>query len=439
MVSSKLLFGFLIGRLISFDVDWAVFRGSGGSNRIEFAYGIPYAQLTYAGGEEPEAEFTVGVEMLGVGNDFSESGSFRRRARIGSFRAAEAGGRMIVDQFSMTALPGRYAFVLTISDSTGRGIYRDTVEVEDFRESPVISGLQLGIDCVTDSLGRGFAVVPNPGRRFRQVSGNVQVRRESGVEADRIYFYFEAYNLDTRTESCEVRCRLVRQRSTGEPDTVVRSPVLRRRQSGGAMAAALGMSIAGLDTGRYELAVIVQDGSGRAAVRTAEFRVVPAEVPVAQDAGRGQRLSGLSQTEQQYYRDLRLIATPAELSYYNSLSDSGKEAFLVRFWQRHDLTEYARRMAAADRRYSTAVRSGVQTDRGRVLVTYGEPDEIEQRVMEMESRPREYWQYYRLGYVFVFADIRNDGNYRLVYTNCPTEPPTGLTHYLTPEEQERFR
>lgn len=439
MGSSALIACFLFARLISFDVDWAVFRGAKDSSRIEFAYGIPYGQLTYSGGDDPQAEFTLSLEMTGIDNGFRESGSFRRRVRIGSFRAAEAGARMAVDQFSVSAPAGRYAVVLTVSDSTGTGSFLDTFEIESFTRIPDISTLQLGIDCITDSLGRVFAVVPNPGRRYRQVTGAAHSRQQSGAEAGRIYFYFEVYNLDAQTDSCEVRCRLIRRGTTGDADTVVRAPVLRRRESGGTMATALGMSIAGLDTGRYELVVIVQEKIGSTpAVRTAEFQVIPAELP-AQHTGGVWRLSRLSEAEQRYYRDLQLIATPAELAYYNSLSDSGKEAFLVRFWQRHDLSEYARRMGTADSRYSTAVRRGVQTDRGRIYVTYGEPDGIEQRLMDMESRPREYWQYYRLGYVFIFVDIRNDGNYRLVYTNCPSEPPTGLTHYLTPEEQQQFR
>lgn len=439
MAGSLLLSGFLLGRLISFDLDWAVFREAGDSGRIEFAYGLPYHQLTYAPGEEPRAEFAVGLEITGLDGGFRESGSFRRWARIGSFQAAEAGDLVAVDQFSVTVPAGRYEVMLTISDSTGRGSIVDTLEVRGFGGSPDISSLQLGTDYIVDSLGRGFAVVPNPGRRYRQVDGAVRSRRGSGVEAGRIYFYFEAYNLDVRIESCEVKCRLVKRGTAGEVDTVVRAPTLWRRSFDGTLATALGLSIAGLDTGRYELVVIVRDRPDRVpAVRTAEFRVVPAE-PQVQGTGVTPRLSSLSEAEQRYYHDLRFVATPAELAYYNSLSDSGREAFLVKFWRRHDLGEYARRMEMADRRYSTTLRRGTQTDRGRVLVTYGEPDGVEQRVMDMESRPREYWQYYRLGYVFVFVDIRNDGNYRLVYTNCPSEPPTGLTHYLTPEEQEQFR
>jgi hypothetical protein len=72
-------------------------------------------------------------------------------------------------------------------------------------------------------------------------------------------------------------------------------------------------------------------------------------------------------------------------------------------------------------------------------VKYGEPDAVEQRVHDVESKPREYWQYYRLGYRFIFIDLRGEGDYRLAFADSPDERGTGLEQYLTPEEQEGLR
>jgi hypothetical protein len=82
---------------------------------------------------------------------------------------------------------------------------------------------------------------------------------------------------------------------------------------------------------------------------------------------------------------------------------------------------------------------GFNTDRGRVYVKYGEPDAIEQKVIEAETRPREYWHYYNTGYIFVFIDLSGDANYRLAWTNAKGEPKTGYESYLTVEEQDQFK
>jgi len=149
-------------------------------------------------------------------------------------------------------------------------------------------------------------------------------------------------------------------------------------------------------------------------------------------------LRSLSDQERMYYRDIQYIATPREVAYYNSLSESGKDVWLASFWSKHNLTEFARRLETAENRFRRQRTPGVRTDRGRIYVKYGEPDAIEQKVIETQIRPREYWHYYSSGYVYVFVDIRGDGNYRLAYTNNKDEPPTGFESYLTPEEQEQW-
>jgi len=423
VAASAWLPALLLARVVTFDVDWAVFRGAGESCRVEFAYGIPYEQLSYRGTDAPEASFTVSLDMCGVETGFREQGSIRKRAGIGSFREAEEARRTLVDEFSVLAPPGRYAVAVAVADSSGRGVVTDTLEVPAFTDRPAMSTLQLGAEVVADTADGSFAVVPNPGRRF------------SPGALDRLYFYLEVYNLAQDSRPCQVNCWVVRREGRLD-DTVVRAPPVFRSKTGTGASAALGVSIDGLQPGRYELLVSAGDSAGdRAAVRGAEFTVSPARTRADATPYRLE----LTESSRRHYRELQYVATPTELSYYGALSDSGKESYLAWFWQRHDLAEFSRRMDVAEARYARANAAGVRTDRGRVYVTYGEPDAVEQRVMDVEARPREYWHYYQLGHVFIFVDIRGDGNYRLVYSNSPSEQPTGLGQYLTPDEQQQYR
>jgi GWxTD domain-containing protein len=154
------------------------------------------------------------------------------------------------------------------------------------------------------------------------------------------------------------------------------------------------------------------------------------------------RLNDLSLLERKYYGELDYIATGLELQHYKTLGDSSKEQYLAWFWGRRgraSLTEFARRMETAKQRYSTARTSGIKEDRGRIYVKYGEPDEVERTVIEVDRRPREYWKYYGLGYTFVFIDLRSDNVYRLAWTDSPDIPITGYEKYLTEDELELFR
>jgi hypothetical protein len=79
--------------------------------------------------------------------------------------------------------------------------------------------------------------------------------------------------------------------------------------------------------------------------------------------------------------------------------------------------EFYRRVSFADRRFSILNRDGWRTDRGRIYITYGEPDQIDDNPMSLSSPPYQIWHYYRDGNYrrFAFLDDNNDGDYRLLY------------------------
>jgi GWxTD domain-containing protein len=273
---------------------------------------------------------------------------------------------------------------------------------------------------VMDTTSGGFSVVPNPGRRF------------GGEGVDRVYFYFEGYGLDPAADSYEVVTRVL----SPEADTLVSTGPQVKPRSGTDVSSALGVSVARLDPGEYQLELELSDRHGGSVRRRAGFRVSgAAEEPGDETPYR----LNLTPLEKKYYNRLEYVATATELAYYNALSDSGKEAYLAWFWSRHNLSEFVRRMETANERYRTSTAGGLDTDRGRIYVKYGEPDEVERKVLEVHVRPREYWQYYNQGYVFIFIDITGTDNYRLAWTNSPHETRTGYEGLLTPEEEELYR
>jgi GWxTD domain-containing protein len=138
---------------------------------------------------------------------------------------------------------------------------------------------------------------------------------------------------------------------------------------------------------------------------------------------------------------ISLIAAPTELAIYDILSPRGKAMMLDKFWLRRDPdtntaeneyeAEFNRRVAYAQGHFTTPLKSGIQTDRGKVYVIYGPPDEIEDRSGGSESirgfekttwssEPYFAWKYYgkkgatgKTGreMLFVFVDEHGDGEY----------------------------
>jgi GWxTD domain-containing protein len=304
------------------------------------------------------------------------------------------------------------------------GAREETLQLTGFQTGLALSSLQIGSSALTDTATGAVSVIPNPSRRFP----------DHGIEA--LYVYYEGYNLKPDSEQYQVRAAIVRTGS-GRPDTVVKTPPVRKKKHGTSVGYALGVSVDGVAPGAYALVLELTDlASGQSARAEQQFRLGTPEV---QPQGVAAAFDSLSPLERKYYEQIHYVATPRQVAYYKALSDSGKQAYLAKFWGQHNLTEFSRRMETAAERFRLPKVSGINTDRGKVYVKYGEPDAIEQKVIETETRPREYWHYYGSGYVFIFIDLRGDASYRLAWTSAKDEPRTGLEHYLTPEEEEQFR
>ena len=82
---------------------------------------------------------------------------------------------------------------------------------------------------------------------------------------------------------------------------------------------------------------------------------------------------------------------------------------------------------------------GRYTDRGRIYIKYGEPDEIYKATWELGSKDREHWYYYSQKMEFVFVDIDGSGNFRLIYSSKEDEPTWPNWYKYIPPEEIRFR
>lgn len=160
--------------------------------------------------------------------------------------------------------------------------------------------------------------------------------------------------------------------------------------------------------------------------------------------------------------DVVYIISDEEKKAFKQLNtDEEREQFVEQFWLRRDPTpdteenefkeEHYRRIAYANEHYASGI-PGWRTDRGRIYIQYGPPDEIEahssggsyQRPMsegggETETYPFEQWRYRYIdgvgqNIILEFVDKTMSGEYRM--TMDPSEkdallnvPNAGLTLY----------
>ena len=129
---------------------------------------------------------------------------------------------------------------------------------------------------------------------------------------------------------------------------------------------------------------------------------------------------------------LALIAKSKEMSVYSKdLSVTAKRNFLTRFWAARDPSPDTPRnesreqfyggIAYADsnfREHGRIREPGWRTDRGRIYVRLGSPDETLRRVQQGNAPPYEAWRYNRgKGNYYIFADLTGVGGFKLMHSD----------------------
>ncbi len=123
-------------------------------------------------------------------------------------------------------------------------------------------------------------------------------------------------------------------------------------------------------------------------------------------------------------RQMRYLGIADSIDTYEDAEYEDQKAFFDRFWRSRDpnpesevnelMVEYYGRINYANREFSSFNEGGWLSDRGRILVKFGQPDDIERHPFELDTYPYEIWRYYSLRKIFVFTDRTGFGDYRLL-------------------------
>lgn len=176
--------------------------------------------------------------------------------------------------------------------------------------------------------------------------------------------------------------------------------------------------IADLISQSYFLSCIVQDRSGNIIAQnnvgfyrhSSRADKLFAEKNLAKSVSLSEDhiINSYSEKELDMYIDaLFYISDEGEVAFAKSLRNTDeKRKFLYNFWlKRNDSDptkatqawiEYKQRVDFVNEKYKSQLRKGYLTDRGRVVLTYGLPNDIQVMPRESNAYPYEIWFYYKL-------------------------------------------
>ncbi len=123
-------------------------------------------------------------------------------------------------------------------------------------------------------------------------------------------------------------------------------------------------------------------------------------------------------------QQLRIIMSQNEYDKVRQYSEKDWPQIIEAFWKNHDpnpITEenefrdlIYQRILESDEKYTIrSYKAGWQTDRGKILIKYGYPDDIQIENYLVGQYPVEIWTYYNLDKKFHFDDKKGFGNYEL--------------------------
>jgi GWxTD domain-containing protein len=341
-------------------------------------------------------------------------------------------GATAMESFGFAAAPGSYRVRLRAVPDSGLAIERD-IEIRAFSRRPEISDLILATGAgraVSDS----EAVAPGEVRRAGLAMRSAPVPRLSPTDAALTY-YAEVYPWAGAATAGTLDVAVVGE----DGRTIVTTPARSVAVEPAGWITRGSVDLAGLPEGTYRLRLRVRLGDS-SLVAEAPFRMgglqalalnTGPSVP-EQDLFEGateERLDSLY-APLEFILDLR-----TEQGVYTRLSEEGKRRFLREFWRRRDPTpadadnpvmaEFYRWVAFANDAFRQGRAGGVvgwRTDRGRIYLRHGRPDETLRRPVA-SPRPYEVWKYTQgRPYYYVFYDRNGLGDYALIGTNDRREP-----------------
>ena len=187
--------------------------------------------------------------------------------------------------------------------------------------------------------------------------------------------------------------------------------------------------------GRYTLRLTIQDNqTEKNTFIDREFFVVK-EQPVDFKSNFTIILDAMDNDEMKDFIDIvGYFMTDLELQAIIKSDRSEKIVQIVNFFQQRDFdtsksqNEFYNRLnkyiAIADQQYSTRSFLGSKTDRGRVLIVYGRPNDIESYNANEERLSYEIWEYEDSdnGYLFIFINKEDgSGMFEQIHSTHPNE------------------
>ena len=404
---------------LKFYVDFAAFKGKEGKTYQEFYLMIHADYLNFIGSENmsagshnKNASFKVTTVIKNQNEEIISEQEWFTSALL-KRDSIDLKNLVVYDQWAELLGPGLYNVSVNVIEqefnTSGQAVFEINVpsfDNENLSASSIefISKVDEGnVDNHFEKNGR--VIIPNPWRRY-------------GLLIPKLSFYYEIYNIQNPADEFLSIDYSILNKDNIEVKNLSDIEV---KKSGKNLSVVHAIDVTGLYSGIYTLTAEIADlQTNQKCSQSRSFEIIQIDylsnIPLLtkEEAETGGKL-------------LEYFAAPLEYENYKSLSLQGKTHFLINFWKQKDtspgtpenefLQDIIQKYNYANLHFGWGNKEGYKTDKGRILIKYGMPAEIETYSSESNSAPYEIWIYTMdKKFIFVFGDINSNGNFVLLHS-----------------------
>ncbi len=330
----------------------------------------------------------------------------------------------IVDVRIYKLNPGYYKLDVTAVDSISQKNWKESLQVEisDFPEDRLtVSDIELAGYLlpagIMEKYDRGeFTLVPTPNLVF-------------GRHRPYFFYYMEIYPPGSGEKEYDLTIqRAIMTEINDFRYTVETLEEVVHSNRSEAFADVDSVSLEGLPTGSYTLVLRVVSSKKDTTISAKHFWVMRPDIGSRTLIPVESTFTYDSLSIEREFQEIDILLSNSEVKRSRMMTTADKARFLSVFWRRYDddkstpevpfRDEFRQRVAEADRMWDNFRSAGHKTDRGRVYVLHGEPDNREIHTLEVSTKPYEIWTYDRVegGVQFAFVDRIGHGEFSLVHS-----------------------
>ncbi len=418
---------------LNFEFDYARFNYDSSSVYIEFYYELNPKNMRFTPTDKGQlSEAVVHLEMKNMStNEYAINKDWKIQ-NIVNVTEKDSIPKSVSDVLGFVVPAGKYSLVFVIRDAKDPSFNKtinETVVVEPFKSNKFsISEIEIARNIKIDDADQNslfyknsMEIFPNPSMVYTH-------------QFPALFFYAELYHLKLADGKTEFSLLRNLYNSSG---VSVHKNSKTIKQTDQALVEYGVINLSKFPTDSYSLELsLVDPVTNKAFASTKRFYLYN---PNVIDTNRSSNINAgvlgsefglLSMDEcNKMFLYAKYLASQKEIDQFSKLDSlNAKREFLFNFWKVRDdnpatakneiKEEYMNRVALTNKNFSRLNREGYLTDRGRVVLLFGEPDQKDYFPSESEVKPYEVWFYNQIegGVTFIFGDVSGFGNYELLHS-----------------------